>query len=159
MTSLSRFQDRRFNGYLGVRLPHALDAEVDVFVTAYMSSPKPLDMGPRAAGVLSAYGRRMASVAVRTRSAEPLRRGLVAVGLAEAWLEDPRNNLYGLAALHDGASLIGTPFSGLITEVSRCLPPSGLAALRDFDGRQERAKSIEVMGIRRTGEGETFLYR
>ncbi|MGW3105130.1 hypothetical protein [Streptomyces sp. NPDC001100] len=152
-------QDRRFNGYLRVRLPHELDAEVDAFVIAYMSRPEPLDLGRLAAGVLSAYGRRMASVAVRTRSPEALRRGLVAIGLAEAHLEDPRNNLYGLAALHDGASLIGTPFSGLITEVSRCLPPSGLAALRDFDGRQDRDKTIEAMGIRRTGEGETFLYR
>ncbi|WP_406460199.1 hypothetical protein OH768_36460 [Streptomyces sp. NBC_01622] len=33
-----------------------------------MSRPKPLALGRRAAGVLSAYGRRMASVAVRTRS-------------------------------------------------------------------------------------------
>ncbi len=155
----ARFLDRRFNGYLGVRLPHELDAEVDAFVTAYMSSPKPLDMGPRAAGVLSAYGQRMASVAVRAQSPEPLRRGLVAIGLAEAHLEDPRNNLYGLAALHDGASLIGTPLTDLIAEVSRLLPPSGRAALRDFDEREDRHKSIEAMRIRRTGAGETFLYR
>lgn len=159
VTSWTRLQDRRFNGYLAVRLPHELDAEVDAFVIAYMSRPEPLDLGRRAAGVLSAYGQRMASVAVRTRSPEALRRGLVATALAEAHLEDPRNNLYGLAALHDSACLIGTPFSGLITEVSRFLPPSGLAALRDFDGRQDRDKSIEAMGIRRTGEGETFLYR
>ncbi|XUL87812.1 hypothetical protein ACQ86D_14955 [Streptomyces galilaeus] len=158
-TSWTRFQDRRFNGYLAVRLPHELDAEVDAFVIAYMSRPEPLDLGRRAAGVLSAYGQRMASVVVRTRAPEPLRRGLVAVGLAEAHLDDPRDNLYGLAALHDSASLIGTPFSGLITEVSRYLPPSGLAALHDFDGRQDREKSIEAMGIRRTGEGETFLYQ
>ncbi|WP_427922761.1 hypothetical protein [Streptomyces sp. cg40] len=159
MTSWTRLQDRRFNGYLGVGLPHELDGEVDAFVIAYMSRPEPLDLGRRAAGVLSAYGQRMASVAVRTRAPEALRRGLVAVGLAEAHLDDPRDNLYGLAALHDGASLIGTPFSGLITEVSRCLPPSGVAALRDFDGRGDRDKSVEAMGIRRTGEGETFLYR
>ncbi|MFJ6896152.1 hypothetical protein [Streptomyces hokutonensis] len=159
MTSLSRFLDRRFNGYLRVRLPHELDAEVDAFVIAYMNSPKPLDMGPRAAGVLSAYGQRMASVAVRTRAPEPLRRGLIAIGLAEAHLEDPRNNLYGLAALHDGASLIGTPFSGLVTEVSRYLPPSGVAALRSFDRSTGRDRSIGAMGLRRTGEGETFLYR
>jgi len=74
-TSWSRFQDRRFNGYLGVRLPHELDGEVDAFVIAYMSRPEPLDLGRRAAGVLSAYGQRMASVAVRTRAPEPLRRG------------------------------------------------------------------------------------
>lgn len=155
----ARFQDRRFNGYLGVRLPHELDNEVDAFVTAYMSSPEPLDLGRRTAGVLSAYGQRMASVAVRTRSPEPLRRGLVAIGLAEAHLEDPRNNMYGLAALHDGASLIGTPLTALIAEVSPLLPPSGVAALRAFDRSQDRDKTIEAMGIRRTGEGETFLYR
>ncbi|MEU6199751.1 hypothetical protein [Streptomyces sp. NPDC047061] len=26
---LSHFQDRRFNGYLGVRIPHELDTEVE----------------------------------------------------------------------------------------------------------------------------------
>ncbi|MFJ3899878.1 hypothetical protein [Streptomyces sp. NPDC090083] len=153
------FLDRRFNGYLGVRLPHELDAEVDAFVTAYMNSPEPLDMDPWAAGVLSAYGKRMASVAVRTRSPEPLRRRLVAIGLAEAYLEDPRNNLYGFTALHDGASLIGTPLRDLIAKVARSLPPSGVAALRDFGEREDRHKSIESMGLRRTGVGETFLCR
>ncbi len=69
--SPSRFQDRRFNGYLRVGIPHELDAEVEAFVTAYVSGPEPLRltvmdcMSQRAAAVLSAYGQRMASVAVR----------------------------------------------------------------------------------------------
>ncbi|UXX98074.1 hypothetical protein N7U49_48145 (plasmid) [Streptomyces sp. AD2-2] len=122
--SPSRFQDRRFNGYLRVGIPHELDAEVEAFVTAYVSGPEPLRltvmdcMSQRAAAVLSAYGQRMASVAVRTRSPEPLRNGLIAVGLAEEHLEDPRDNLFVLATINDSASLIGTPFHGLVTEVS-----------------------------------------
>ncbi len=130
-----------------------------------MSGPEPLRltvmdcMSQRAAAVLSAYGQRMASVAVRTRSPEPLRNGLIAVGLAEEHLEDPRDNLFVLATINDSASLIGTPFHGLVTEVSPFLPPSGVEVLREFDQRQDRDKSIESMGIRRTGTGETFLYR
>ncbi|MFD4604530.1 hypothetical protein ACFWPQ_41755 [Streptomyces sp. NPDC058464] len=162
---LSRFQDRRFNGYLGVRIPHELDTEVEAFVTAYVSGPQPLrrtvldGVGRRAAAVLSAYGQRMASVAVRTRSPEPLRHGLVAAGLAEVRLEEPRNNLYVLAAINDSASLTGTSLQRLIAEVSPFLPPAGVAALRAFDRREDRHKSIESMGIRRTGSGETFRYR
>ncbi|WP_010353357.1 hypothetical protein [Streptomyces acidiscabies] len=116
-------------------------------------------MDRRAAAVLSAYGQRMASVSVRTRSPEPLRHGLVAVGLAEVHLEDPHDNLFALAAINDSASLIGTPLPGLIAQVAHLLPPSGVEALREFDRRQDRDKSIESMGIRRTGSGETFLYR
>ncbi len=163
--SPSRFQDRRFIGYLRVRIPHELDAEVEAFVTAYMSGPEPLrltmmgGMSQRAAAVLSVYGQRMAAVAVRTRSPEPLRHGLIAAGLAEAHLEDPRDNLFVLATINDSASLIGTPLHGLVTEVSPFLPPSGVEALREFNQRQDHDKSIESMGIRRTGTGETFLYR
>ncbi|MGW1029997.1 hypothetical protein ACWD4J_41160 [Streptomyces sp. NPDC002577] len=162
--ALSRLQGSRFRGYLKVRLPHDLDAEVTSVITAYMSSSERARqetitrVGSRVAAVLSAYGQRMASMAVRTNSVEVLRRGVVAVGLAEGRLEDPRDNLFVLAAVNDGASLIGTSLGRLIADVANRLPPSALPGLREFDEREESGKSLQAMGLRGVGSGPTFLY-
>ncbi|MEW2810859.1 hypothetical protein AB0929_27755 [Streptomyces massasporeus] len=161
---VSSLRDKRFNGYLRVRLPHALDAEVEAIVTAYMTgSPSTWDaiVGDaygRAAGVLSAYGQRMASVAVRNGDIDALRRGVVATGLAEGRLDDPRDNLFVLAAVNDSASLLGTTLRAVIDDVKRILPPAGVAGLQHFDQYADRDKSIESYGIRRCGSGQEFLY-
>ncbi|MGW3122801.1 hypothetical protein ACWDBW_37760 [Streptomyces sp. NPDC001107] len=162
--SLSRLRDKRFNGYLRIRLPHELDTEVEMIVVAYMRGSAPVrqkmveGVDRSAAATLSAYGQRMASSAVRTMSVEPLKRGLVAVSLAEGRLDQPYDNLFVLAALNDGATLIGTTLQSLLADVARVMPQAGSKAIQDFDQRQERDKSLESMGLRRTGSGQTFLY-
>ncbi|NEE22955.1 hypothetical protein G3M58_92955 [Streptomyces sp. SID7499] len=161
---VSSLRDKRFNGYLGVRLPHALDVEVEAIVTAYMTCSPSMrdaivdDVYGRVAGVLSAYGQRMASVAVRNDDIDVLRRGVVAIGLAEGRLDDPRDNLYVLAAANDSASLLGTTLRAVINDVKRFLPPAGVAGLQQFDLHADREKSIEAYGIRRCGSGQEFHY-
>src|SRR5690242_4318116 len=106
MSSIARLADREFNGLLRRRIPHALDDVVERVVADYRSAPPTQrrdmlgEVQPRIADVLSAYGERMAAVAVRQSSTEPLRRGLVAMGMAEGALTDPRNNLLVLAAMN-----------------------------------------------------------
>lgn len=162
--SLARLRDKRFNGYLRIHLPHELDIEVEAILVAYMQGTASVrqrvieSVGRRAAAVLSAYGQRAASMAVRTMSLEPLERGLVAVSLAEGQLDQPYNNLFVLAALNDGAALIGTTLQAVLTKVARVLPEAGLTAIQEFDKRQDRDKSLDAMGLRRTGSGQTFLY-
>ncbi|MFF5313608.1 hypothetical protein [Streptomyces massasporeus] len=147
-----------------MRLPHALDAEVEAIVTAYMKGLPSVrdaivgDAYGRAAGVLSAYGQRVASLAVRNGDIDMLRRGVVAIGIAEGRLEDPRNNLYVLAAVNDSASLLGTTLRAVIDDVKGLLPPAGIAGLQEFDRHADRDKSIEAYGIRRCGSGQEFLY-
>jgi hypothetical protein len=159
---VSILRDRRFNGYLGVKLPHALDAEVEAIVTAYMTASVRdtivSDVHGRVAGVLSAYGQRMASVAVRTGDIDALRRGVVATGLAEGRLEDPRDNLFVLAAVNDSASLLGTTLQAVIDDVKGLLPPAGVAGLQQFAQYEDSEKSIEAFHIRRCGSGQDFLY-
>ncbi|MFD8538107.1 hypothetical protein [Streptomyces rubrogriseus] len=161
---MSRLKDSRFDGYLGHALPHERDAVVDAVITSYLEAAGPAgqraidDLNTRSASVLSVYGQRMASAAVRTGSVDTLRRGLVAVGMAQARLGDARENLYPLVALNNAASLLGTSLRSLITEVSDSLPPSATDELRAFDQRQEQDKSLESMGLRRLGSGQTFLY-
>ncbi|GGL65133.1 hypothetical protein GCM10010095_57710 [Streptomyces anthocyanicus] len=161
---VSRLKDGRFYGYLRHPLPHERDTIVDAVVTSYVKAAGPVrqraidDLDTRGASVLSVYGQRMASAAVRAGSVDTLRRGLVAVGMAQARLRDARENLYPLAALHDAASLLGTSLRNLITEVSDSLPTSAVEELRAFDQRQEPDKSLAAMGLRRLGGGQTLLY-
>ncbi|MFE5758989.1 hypothetical protein ACFQ7M_19330 [Streptomyces massasporeus] len=161
---VSILRDRRFNGYLGVKLPHALDSEVEAIVTAYMTGSASVraaiadDVHGRPAGVLSAYGQRMASAAVRTGDIDVLRRGLVATGLAQGRLEDPRDNLFVLAAVNDSASLLGTTLQAVIDDVKSLLPQAGVAGLQEFSLYDDSEKSIEAYHIRRCGSGQDFLY-
>ncbi|WP_344502958.1 hypothetical protein [Streptomyces lienomycini] len=133
-------------------------------ITSYLKGPAPVrqraidDLDTRSASVLSVYGQRMASAAVRAGSVETLRRGLVAVGMTQTRLGDARENLYPLAALNDAASLLGTSLRSLITDVSDPLLSSAVDTLRAFDQRQEQDESLEAMGLRRLGDGQTLLY-
>ncbi|MDG9711419.1 hypothetical protein [Streptomyces sp. DH10] len=161
---MSSLRDKRFNGYLRVKLPHTLDTEVESVVAAYMTASPAArqeivgNVDGRSAAVLSAYGQRMASQAVRSGSIDVLRRGLIAIGLAEGRLDDPRDNLFVLAAANDSASLLGTTLRAVIDDVKSLLPPAGATGLLKFDQYAENDKSIEAMGIRRSGSGQDFLY-
>ncbi|MGW3953093.1 hypothetical protein ACWEKM_19755 [Streptomyces sp. NPDC004752] len=161
---MSRLKDKRFDGYLRYAIPHELDSDIDAVITSYMESSASVrqraidDLDGRSASVLSAYGQRMASTAVRARAIDTLRCGLIAVGMAEERLSDARENVYPLVAINDAASLIGTSLRNLITDVSGFLPPTTVVKLREFDQRQEQDKSIEAMGLRRFGSGQNFLY-
>ncbi|WP_405535582.1 hypothetical protein OG787_16175 [Streptomyces sp. NBC_00075] len=132
---LLHLREKRFSGYLVVKIPHELDTEVEAVIAAYMNGPESArremvdGVNGRSAAVLSVYGQRMASVAVRSGSVGPLRRGLVAIGLAEGRLDDPRDNLFVLAAANDSASLIGTSLRTVIADVADVLPSAGLAGL------------------------------
>jgi hypothetical protein len=164
MSDLRALRDKQFNGYLKRRIPHALDDVVDSAVAAYRSASGAVRkamlgaLDPGVAAVLSVYGERMAAVAVRSRSAAPLRRGLVAMGMAEGALADSRENLIVLAAVNHSADTIGTELSRLLDELAPDLPERALVSFRAFTGRNERDKSLEAMGLRTVGAGESFRY-
>src|SRR6266699_545944 len=112
MGAMEQLAGKRFNGYLVVRLPHELDDVVTSAVTEYRRATPAArramaaTVQPRAAGVLSAYGQRMAATAVRKGSKEPLLNALVALGLAQARLDDPRDNIIVLAAVNHAAETV-----------------------------------------------------
>jgi len=169
MGLMDQLAGKRFNGYLAVRLPHELDDVVTSAVTAYRRAAPAARrdaseaVRPRAAGVLSAYGQRMAAMAVRTGSKEPLRNALVAMGLAQSRLDDPRDNLIVLAAVNHAAdSVAGSVDEGalaaLIDELADVLPAAAAATFRGFAARPAPAKSLPAMGLRGWGAREDFRY-
>ncbi|MEU5438734.1 hypothetical protein AB0G73_36110 [Streptomyces sp. NPDC020719] len=150
--ALALLNDKRLNGYLRVRLPHDLDGLVDAAVLEYTNSTpqarQALDnaVSPRAAGVLSAYGQRMAAIAVRTQSRTPLRHGLTAVAMAHGHLDDPRDNLFPLAALNHSATLLGDTLHQHITDLAHLLPPRRRRLPARVRPARRAAQVLEVHG-------------
>lgn len=164
MASATRLRDREFNGYLRRRIPHALDGTVTAVVEGYRSGTPAMreqllqTVDRKAAGVLSAFGERMAAVAVRSRSADPLILGLTAAGIADPALADRRDNLRVLAALNDAAGRVGRSLVDLVNTVRADIPGSAYDEFLRFCGRSPRDKSLAAMGMGASGSGDNFSY-
>jgi hypothetical protein len=165
MVTLGHLKGRQFNGYLHMKLPHELDEVVTSVVEAYRKGPpaarkKMLDeMSVRPARVLSSYGQRMAAVAVRTRSYEPLHRGLIGIGMADATidrLDDYREHYGTLAALNHAASVLGRNLTAYLDDVSPLLPKAALDRFRQFAERDPNR--LEELQVRAVGSGDDFRY-
>ncbi|MFD3472007.1 hypothetical protein ACFWWM_37895 [Streptomyces sp. NPDC058682] len=161
---MSKLDDKRFNGYLKMRLPHELDSVVDSFIDAYQSATgkgrQELvgSVSHRAAAVLSSFGQRMAAQAVRSGSEKPLERAVVAIAIAEQRLLDPRENLIVLAAMNHSAELLNSSLPRIAARMAGTIPPRITAALEEFCQRDEQDKSLKSMGLGASGSGGTFLY-
>jgi hypothetical protein len=107
------------------------------------------------ARVLGLFAERMASLAVRENSIEPVKQGLLAL-LLYARTEDPRDVLLVLSLLHDAViKTFGTPKS-VFAEASCVVGDTGL--LSDFLNRSNEDKSIDAMGYKESKNEEGFLY-
>ena len=107
------------------------------------------------ARVLGLFAERMASLAVRENSIEPVKQGLLAL-LLYARTEDPRDVLLVLSLLHDAViKTSGTPKS-VFAEISSIIGDAGF--LNDFLNRSDEDKSIDSMGYKESKNEEGFLY-
>jgi hypothetical protein len=164
MGLVSLLHDRRFIGYLRFRIPHEYDAIVERVVAEYRAGSSTAkqevvdEVSYRVAAVLSAYGERMAAVAIRTGSPEPLRRGLISMAMADGRLEAHVTNLSMLAAVNHSAGLLGTTLAALIDDVAAEIPESTADAFRAFIQRSERDKSLKSFFLDTAGEGDEFRY-
>ncbi|MEZ0113262.1 hypothetical protein ABH920_007292 [Catenulispora sp. EB89] len=164
MAGITRLRDREFNGYLRRRIPHLLDNLATSAVEEYLAGDATVReaivnaVDARVAGVLSAFGQRMAVVAVRRNSSEPLTLGLVAAGISNPLLEDPRDNLRVLAALNDAAERVGQQLTDVLRRVRNDVPDASFRDFMSFCERTPRDKSLRAMGMGAAGVGEAFLY-
>lgn len=105
--------------------------------------------------VLGLFAERMASLAVRQNSLEPIRRGLFAL-LIYSRTEDPRDVLLVLSLLHDAIIKVGDIPKTIFNETGALF--GGSAFLSDFLDRSEEDKSIDSMGYEESKNEEGFLY-
>jgi hypothetical protein len=161
---VARLNDKQFKGYRLRPIPHPIDdivaSVVEAFQTGTPSQRQAVldDMTDRAGSVLCAFAERLAAVAVRNRSAEPLQEALVAVGIAVEALDDYRDHLYPLVTVNHSAVMLGMSFAALVESVAHQLPATGLARLHEFDRRDERHRSLRAFELQTQGEGSDFRY-
>ena len=105
--------------------------------------------------VLGLYAERMASLAVRENSIEPVKHGLIALLIYEK-AHDSRDVLLVLSLLHDAAVKVGRLPKAIFNEVDGLFGESSF--LSDFLGRSDEDKSIDSMGYEESKNEEGFLY-
>jgi len=105
--------------------------------------------------VLGLFAERMASLAVRQNSIEPVKRGLFAL-LIYARSEDPRDVLLVLSLLHDAVLKVGYTPQKVFDDVSASINVG--AILNEFLKRSEDDKSIDAMGYKESKNEGGFLY-
>ena len=164
MSSLAKLNDRNFNGHRVRPIPHPLDDVLSAAIAEYRrGDPRQRqairdDLSRMAIRALYQCPERLAAVAVRTRSTEPLRQALIALGIVAARLDEPYDHLYPLAAINDSAVRLGTSLDILIGEVADEVPPDAITLFHEFARRTDRDKSLEAFNRHIRGENESFQY-
>ena len=107
---------------------------------------------------LLCYAERMANLAVRSGTREPLENGLLAVAL-EAARVDWREDILILSLLYRSASKVGINAEELFRGAAGSAVGELATIIRDFPSRPEASRSIEAMGYRESTSPEGFTYQ
>jgi hypothetical protein len=107
--------------------------------------------------VLDAYARRMATLAVRSGSTEPLRHALLSLSFASG-SADYREIVTSLALVHTSARLLGSTLAECAEGLDAVAPQSFLEVITAFEARAEGDKTPDAVGYRAEGAGPDFSY-
>ncbi len=107
------------------------------------------------ARVLGLYAERMATLAVRSNSVEPIKNALVAL-LIYAKTQDSRDVLLVLSLLYDAAVKTAGTANNVFNEVASFM--GDVELLNGFLCRSDEDKSIEAMGYKESKNEDGFLY-
>ena len=107
------------------------------------------------ARVLKLFAERMASLAVRRNSPEPVRKGLAALSIVTR-TEDEREVLLVLSLLHDAAMKVSGSAKEIFAEGGAVL--GGAKLLNGFLRRSDADKHIKAMGYEESETEDGFLY-
>lgn len=161
---LSRLSGARYGDYLYQPIPSDLDDDVLALVGAYQAA-SPDDQASirkeitgESADALECFAERQAVVAVRTESLEPIRLGLLAVGMCFP-RPDKREAFMALVKLDHSSRLLGADLADLAEEMAKVLPDSSRYFLAQFLARADRGDSLlSTMGFATYGTGSEFVY-
>jgi hypothetical protein len=162
LAALSALLERAADSaYFKQAIPSAIDEEIgDVLVR--LSSCDEDELASVAGGiagaharVLSLFAERMASLAVRKNSPDPIRRGLAALMIV-ARTADVREVLLVLSLLHDAAMKVTGSAKELFADVGALF--GGAEFLNGFLKRSDEDKRIQVMGYEESETEDGFLY-
>jgi hypothetical protein len=152
-----------FSGYLRQPIPSPADEVVRQVVQSYLAAAPDSraavvsQLDEEASQVLNAFAQREATRAVRSSSLQPIRLGLVAVGMGLPG-GDFRETQTALALLDHSARLLGSDLDALIEDISALLPPPAHRPFADFLRRDDRHSLLRPMGYAAQGAGSQFAY-
>lgn len=153
----------RCAGYLQRPIPCEVDEKVgavlDLFAKSSGSERNRLARifsSDQAFGLMT-YAERMAILAVRIRSQNALKKGLLALVL-EGFTCDMRESIMRLTLLSHSAHKIGVDMERLFEEVASSTNGDAERVLREFVGRSVEDKSIESMGYSEEMTSDGFSY-
>jgi RNA binding exosome subunit len=159
--ALSDFRKMNFTGYRLWTLPNETDEKISRIIDLFMSMnaeekshARKLIKGRRISSILLAYSERMAILAVRIKSKEPLARGLFA-HILEDFKSDDRENLLVLSLIRHSANKIGVNVREIIAEARN---HATMRAKEILDGLEKDFSSIREMGYRETKRDGQFWY-
>jgi hypothetical protein len=164
MLSPSILETKANHGYGPKPIPIERDFEINEFLDAVIAaSPEEradliASLDALHAPVLRAFAERMASFAVRQRSSEPLRRGLLALALGGA-ADDEREMIMVLPLIYRSAQLIDADPDSLFGETSQALGGGTASELiRDFPARSVEDRSLTAFGFTEGRDADGFRY-
>jgi len=152
-------------GYGPAELPTAIDSYMASFVGLFRQSS---DEERRAilgimthtdAQVFIAFSERMASLAVRTRSAEDLLNGLVGLGIGMSAGDDMREVLMIMSLHVRTATKLGLSPSLVFRDASKVFGSATAAVFVGFTHRTLENQSIEAMSYVESSDESGFRYR
>jgi hypothetical protein len=169
MTSLVQAVDellaaeKRFVGYLPLRIPHELDMYPHRVVEAYLANVEERELiqaiSMMSGRILAAYSERQASLAVRQKSENILHHAVIAVGLSLSADAEVREQLVMLPLLLNSAHLVGIDVAPFLDESTKPLLPAGRDIILAFNQRGPRYKSLQSMGFVEGVDEDGFRYR
>ena len=160
---MERLRGERFDAYLDQDIPSDTDSDVEAVLDAYLQADQArrAELINEAAGepweCLEIFAHPQAVQAVRVGSLEPIRRGLLAEGMAIPH-GDYRYVLMGLAKLDPSARLLGSDLAVVYRDVASLLPEASKTFIEDVLAGDRDESFLKGMGYAPKGAGSDFTY-
>jgi hypothetical protein len=152
------------HGYGPKRIPVERDSQIAKLLDDYVSAPQGerddfrRGLNWRHAPVLGAFAERMASVAVREHSVQPLRQALLALALVGD-RDDVREGIMILPLVYRSAELIGAEPAPLFAEAARMCDGAMMAKqIETFPARWPMDRQLSAFGYVESVDVDGFRY-
>ena len=152
------------HGYGPLPIPQHRDVQIVELLQAWLALDTPSRLAaaqslqPGQCSVLSAFGNRMASLAIRENDTARIHHGLIALGLGMQG-GDNRNIEMILSLHYDAARRLAGDANQLFEDAAQRLPAQAAQTLRMFAARIEDDKLPESMGYQSGHDADGFRYK
>jgi hypothetical protein len=152
------------SGYGPATIPHPRDAEIQSLLSDWIllepaiRSRAAIALSEDQQFTLLAFSERMASAAIRTKNAECIFYGLLALGI-DGWLSDWRDNVTLLCLHYNASKKLGISPEEMFSKAGKILSEAVAAALAAFLKRSAEDKALDSMGYDEGSDDGGFRYK